>query len=222
MKIISIGRNPYCNIVYSDNTVSRRHAVIQVYPLGSYMIVNYGQNGTMVNGLRITDNIPSPLKRGDSVLFGTTSYLDWSRIPDPLKPIRTALWVVLALILAGALTFGIVKLVDHFSVPAQQEQTGTTESEEEAKNKKEETSGEKADDDKDKTDDNTDIFKMGQGGNSGAGTQTTNNTNTTNQSQQSQQNHPNTNTVTNQDKKPEPVKTDETESDDDSGEFQRR
>lgn len=115
MKIISIGRNPDCNIIYDDNMVSRRHAIIKILPLGKYQIVSTGTNGTKVNGVRITDNAPYPVKRGDSVVFASTSRLDWSQVPDPLKPFRLALWIVLAVILAGGLTFGIVKIVDHFS-----------------------------------------------------------------------------------------------------------
>lgn len=115
MKIISIGRNPDCNIIYDDNMVSRRHAIIKILPLGKYQIVSTGTNGTKVNGVRITDNAPYPVKRGDSVVFASSSRLDWSQVPDPLKPFRLALWIVLAVILAGGLTFGIVKIVDHFS-----------------------------------------------------------------------------------------------------------
>ena len=50
MKVLSIGRNPDCNIVCNDNMVSRRHALLKIYPNGKYEIISQGPNGTTVNG----------------------------------------------------------------------------------------------------------------------------------------------------------------------------
>lgn len=88
MKIISIGRNPECDIVLSDPMISRRHAVIRVYPLGKLEIVSTGGNGTKVNGNQIIPNQPYPLKRGDSVTLANVANLDWKKVPDPMKPFK--------------------------------------------------------------------------------------------------------------------------------------
>ncbi len=100
MKVLSIGRNPDCNIVFSDNMVSRRHALLKVYPNGKYEIVSQGPNGTTVNGNLIVPNQPYPLKRGDMVIFASHSKLDWRKVPDPLKPYKI-----------GATAFGAVAIV---------------------------------------------------------------------------------------------------------------
>lgn len=96
MKVISIGRNPDCNIVYDDNMVSRRHALLKIYPTGKYEIVSTGTNGTKVNGNQITPNQPYPVKRGDSVTFAHVAQLDWRMVPDPLKPYKIGALAVLA------------------------------------------------------------------------------------------------------------------------------
>ena len=50
MNVYSIGRDPACNIVINDNTdvVSRRHAILNVYPSGKMTIVDQSHNGTYV------------------------------------------------------------------------------------------------------------------------------------------------------------------------------
>ena len=86
MKVVSIGRNPDCDIVLNDNMISRNHALIKVFPFGKYEIVSVGSNGTKVNGNPIAPNQPYPLKRGDSVIFAQRVNLDWDRVPNPLRP----------------------------------------------------------------------------------------------------------------------------------------
>lgn len=100
MKVLSIGRNPDCNIVCNDNMVSRRHALLKIYPNGKYEIISQGPNGTTVNGNLIVPNQPYPVKRGDMVIFASHSKLDWRKVPDPLKPYKI-----------GAIAFGAVAIV---------------------------------------------------------------------------------------------------------------
>lgn len=104
MKTLTIGRNPECNIVYNDNMVSRRHALLLIYPGGRYKIVNQGQNGTTVNGNPVTSNQGYPLKRGDIVIFAGHCKLDWSLVPDPMKPYKVGGIVAIAVaVIVGAI-----------------------------------------------------------------------------------------------------------------------
>jgi pSer/pThr/pTyr-binding forkhead associated (FHA) protein len=55
MKILTIGRDESCNIVLSDSTVSRRHAILKIHATGKMEIISMGQNGTFVNGVILID-----------------------------------------------------------------------------------------------------------------------------------------------------------------------
>ena len=65
-----IGRSRECDVVLSDQNVSRRHA--EVRPSGgSWIVKDLGStNGVKVNGRRIQG--PQSLKRGDSIPLGTS------------------------------------------------------------------------------------------------------------------------------------------------------
>lgn len=115
MKVLSIGRNPDCNIVYDDMMVSRRHALIKIYPTGKYEIVSTGTNGTKVNGNLIATNAPYPLKRGDSVTFANVARLDWNIIPNPMRPYYLACLGLLALVIVLIIGLGVSKLVKAYS-----------------------------------------------------------------------------------------------------------
>lgn len=68
-QVLSIGRNPECNIVLADPNVSRNHAEIR--PSGNgYVMVDLGStNGSRVNGVRVGQ---AELADGDEVAFGNT------------------------------------------------------------------------------------------------------------------------------------------------------
>lgn len=123
MKVLSIGRNSDCNIVYDDMMVSRRHALIKIYPTGKYEIVSTGTNGTKVNGNLIASNAPYPLKRGDSVTFANVARLDWRVIPNPLRPYYMAGIGVLAVIVAIGIGIGVSKLVKSYTAEPVKEET---------------------------------------------------------------------------------------------------
>lgn len=111
MKAYSIGREAGCDIVIYDSTdvVSRRHAVLNVYPNGKMFIVDQSRNGTYVNGIRVTPNVPVPVSRKDIVSFAHVVKLDWNQIPAANLWMKIAAWVVGILLLAG-IGFGVYHL----------------------------------------------------------------------------------------------------------------
>lgn len=102
MKVYSIGRDVACNIVINDNTdvISRRHAILNVAPSGKMTIVDQSHNGTYVNGIRISSNVPVPVTRKDNISFAHVARLDWNMIPNTRAAIiRYSLLGLLAMIL---------------------------------------------------------------------------------------------------------------------------
>ena len=66
-----IGRSRECDIVLSDQNVSRKHAEIRPSG-GSWIVRDLGStNGVKVNGRRIQG--AQSLKRGDTIQLGTSS-----------------------------------------------------------------------------------------------------------------------------------------------------
>ncbi|CAA9588280.1 MAG: NADH dehydrogenase, partial [uncultured Thermomicrobiales bacterium] len=71
--LISIGRNAENHIVVADPRVSRRHALIQ-RERHVYLLEDLGgQNGTWLNGRRITER--ETLTNGDEIMIGKTRFL---------------------------------------------------------------------------------------------------------------------------------------------------
>lgn len=101
MKVYSIGRDTECDIVINDSSdvISRRHAVISVANNGKLTITDTSFNGTYVNGIRISPNVPVPVTRKDSVTFAHVAKLDWKLIPKP---------VLMRWLLPGGVAVGIV------------------------------------------------------------------------------------------------------------------
>lgn len=85
MKVYSIGRDTECDIIINDNSdvISRRHAVISVADNGKLTLTDTSFNGTYVNGIRISPNVPVPVTRKDSITFAHVAKLDWHLIPQP-------------------------------------------------------------------------------------------------------------------------------------------
>lgn len=94
MKIITIGRGDDCDIIIEDPMMSRRQAVMRLYPTGKIEIIDYSRNGTSVNGVKLVPEKLTRIKRGDAVTFAGTKSLDWKEIPDVSKPFRIAMWSV--------------------------------------------------------------------------------------------------------------------------------
>jgi adenylate cyclase len=70
-KIVTIGRDPGCDIVLDDLQVSRNHALLRRLGNGDYYLVDEGSsNGSYINGKLIT--APTLLRDGDCLEIGET------------------------------------------------------------------------------------------------------------------------------------------------------
>lgn len=112
MKTYSIGRDLNCDIVINDSTdvISRRHALLNVTPSGKMTIIDQSSNGTYVNGIRITQNVPVPVTRKDIVSLAHVAKLDWNQIPKSNQWIKYLIWAVVAIIVIIAAIFGFKAL----------------------------------------------------------------------------------------------------------------
>lgn len=83
MKTYSIGRDLGCDIVINDTTdiVSRRHALLNVASSGKMTIIDQSSNGTYVNGIKISKNVPVPVTRKDTISFAHIAKLNWNLVP---------------------------------------------------------------------------------------------------------------------------------------------
>ena len=97
MKILTIGRDESCNIVLSDSTVSRRHAILKIHATGKMEIISMGQNGTFVNGVKLKSDTAYPVTRKDVVSFAHVRQLDWNQIPDVQRYYRYGIMAVIGL-----------------------------------------------------------------------------------------------------------------------------
>lgn len=109
MKSYSIGRDLGCDIVMNDHSdvVSRRHAVLTVSSSGKMTITDQSSNGTYVNGIKISPNVPVPVTRKDSVSFAHVATLDWNMIP------KSRIWVtylIVALVVAAVAALCVLLL----------------------------------------------------------------------------------------------------------------
>ena len=154
MKVYSIGRDAACNIVIDDNTdvISRRHAILNVAPSGKMTIVDQSHNGTYVNGIRISSNVPVPVTRKDNISFAHVARLDWNQIPNTSASIiRWGIIGVIALALVGGGVWGYlawsrqaapeesnegIATVDSTEIKAEQEQKAEMEKQKEDSIKK--------------------------------------------------------------------------------------
>ena len=127
-KVYTIGRDPQSDIVINDNTdvVSRLHATIRIE--GSKMfLIDQSQNGTYVNGMRMSANEEIPVSREDTISFANVAELDWTLLPDPKKAqMRTIGIVVAALITIAAIVFGVLYFMDDKGKTTKEEPNTTT------------------------------------------------------------------------------------------------
>lgn len=121
MKAYSIGREAGCDIVINDTTdvISRRHAILNVAPSGKMTIVDQSHNGTYVNGIRISPNVPVPVTRKDTISFAHVAKLDWNRVPKTTSMTTYIVIAVLAIIVVVGAIFGIKALTDKKDNPSQ-------------------------------------------------------------------------------------------------------
>ncbi len=103
MKTYSIGRDLNCDIVINDSTdvISRRHALLNVTSFGKMTIIDQSSNGTYVNGIRISQNVPVPITRKDIISLAHVAKLDWNQVPKTnlwIMPVIAAIVLVIVLI----------------------------------------------------------------------------------------------------------------------------
>lgn len=112
MKTYSIGRDTNCDIVINDKTdvVSRRHALINVFPSGKMTIVDQSSNGTYVNGIRVSPNVPVPVTRKDIISLAHIVRLDWNMVPKSNEWVKYVLIAFVSLILLNAAVMGVYYL----------------------------------------------------------------------------------------------------------------
>lgn len=108
MKVYSIGREHGCDIFINDSTdvISRRHAVLNVSPSGKMTIVDQSHNGTYVNGIRISPNVPVPVTRKDNISFAHVARLDWNMVPKGNSTILR--YVIIGVVALVAIIGGVV------------------------------------------------------------------------------------------------------------------
>lgn len=109
MKTYSIGRDLNCDIVINDSTdvISRRHALLNVAPSGKMTIIDQSSNGTYVNGIRISQNVPVPVTRKDVVSLAHVAKLDWSQVPKSNQWVKYLIGIFIAAAIAVGTIFGI-------------------------------------------------------------------------------------------------------------------
>ena len=112
-KVYTIGRDLQSDIVIEDDSdvISRLHATIRFDGSKMY-IIDQSQNGTYVNGMRMSANEEVPVSRKDTISFANVTELDWSRLPDPSKARMKKMWIILFSLLALLL---IVLAILHFT-----------------------------------------------------------------------------------------------------------
>lgn len=109
MKTYSIGRDLNCDIVINDSTdvISRRHALLNVTSSGKMTIIDQSSNGTYVNGIRITQNVPVPVTRKDIISLAHVVKLDWNQIPKSDLWMKYAIGAVAAIVVIISIIVGL-------------------------------------------------------------------------------------------------------------------
>lgn len=143
MKALSIGRDQGCDIVINDSTdvISRRHAILNISSSGKITIVDQSRNGTYVNGIRISQNVPVPVTRKDIISFAHVAKLDWNAVPASSSMMRYSIMGAVGILLIAGGIFGYMHISDNQSQNCNQEvvATDTTTVKKDIENKKDST-----------------------------------------------------------------------------------
>jgi pSer/pThr/pTyr-binding forkhead associated (FHA) protein len=70
-------------------------------------ITDQSSNGTYVNGIRISPNVPVPVTRNDTVSFAHVSKLNWGLVPRSNQWMIYAIGIFVAIILVLCVVFGL-------------------------------------------------------------------------------------------------------------------
>ena len=105
MQQYTIGRSNECHIRVPDSKerISREHATLKVMDDGKIFIVDNSTNGTYVNGIKISQHVNYPVKRGDHISFANDYELDWKLIAKPKSKLSIYLLAVAALVVVGSI-----------------------------------------------------------------------------------------------------------------------
>jgi hypothetical protein len=68
---LTLGRSPDCELVFGDDTVSRRHARLELRDGRWFLIDLDSSNGTLVNGRRVRD---AEVRPGDRIRLGAAGF----------------------------------------------------------------------------------------------------------------------------------------------------
>ena len=119
MKTYSIGRDLNCDIVINDSTdvISRRHALLNITPSGKMTIIDQSSNGTYVNGIKISPNVPVPVTRKDTISLAHVAKLDWALVPDEGRSMKYAIGGAAGILLLACAAFGINHFVNQPETP---------------------------------------------------------------------------------------------------------
>ena len=114
MKALSIGRDLACDFVINDSTdiISRRHAILNISSSGKLTLVDQSRNGTYVNGIRISPNVPVPVSRKDIVSFAHVAKLDWNAVPASNSTMRYMIMGAIGVLIAVCGFFAYQSLGD--------------------------------------------------------------------------------------------------------------
>ena len=120
-----IGKNPDCDIRFSQSDVSRRHAVIYKTASGTIVIEDCkSTNGTYVNGVKI---LSQELHYGDKVTITRNYPLDWENIWKPGNPPipkfdwkKFAAIFILCIFLVGGGIFGYISIIKGKDLPPEE------------------------------------------------------------------------------------------------------
>lgn len=109
---MTIGRDESCNILVQDpsNLVSRHHATLMISKTGKMTITDSSTNGTYINGIKISSNVPVPVTRKDVVSFAHVSELNWQQVPKG-ETTQIVLTAALSLVILACATLLIKALI---------------------------------------------------------------------------------------------------------------
>lgn len=73
-------------------------------------IVDQSSNGTYVNGIRISQNVPVPVTRKDIVSLAHVAKLDWNQVPKSNQWMKYAIIAGIAIVVILGVIFGVKHL----------------------------------------------------------------------------------------------------------------
>ena len=71
-------------------------------------IVDQSTNGTYINGIKISPNVPVPVTRKDTISFAHVAKLDWGQVPSSNKVAKFVILGILALAILGCGSYFII------------------------------------------------------------------------------------------------------------------